>query len=225
MRRVLETFAPEVTFLCSPNNPTGVVESSALVTELIDLAPGLVIIDEAYAQFADWSALELVNEDRPMVVVRTFSKTWGMAAARLGYLIGPTWLVAELDKVVLPYHLDAAKQLAGTLALRHVSAMDERVRFIVAERERLAAGLAAHEIDVIPSGANFILFRPRQISGRALWEGLLEKSVLVRDCSGWPRLADCLRVTVGTEEENTAFLEAVASVVSASSPVLSIPES
>jgi histidinol-phosphate aminotransferase len=225
MRRVLETFAPEVTFLCSPNNPTGVVESSALVTELIDLAPGLVIIDEAYAQFADWSALELVNEDRPMVVVRTFSKTWGMAAARLGYLIGPTWLVAELDKVVLPYHLDAAKQLAGTLALRHVSAMDERVRFIVAERERLASGLAAHEIDVIPSGANFILFRPRQISGRALWEGLLEQSVLVRDCSGWPRLTDCLRVTVGTEEENTAFLEAVASVLSASSPVLSIPES
>jgi len=225
MRRVLNTYAPEVTFLCSPNNPTGVVESPSLVTELIERAPGLVIIDEAYAQFADWSALELVSEDRPMVVVRTFSKTWGMAAARLGYLIGPTWLVAELDKVVLPYHLDSAKQLAGTLALRYVSEMDERVRFIVAERERLTAGLAAHEIDVIPSGANFILFRPRQKSGRSLWEGLLAHSVLVRDCSGWPRLTDCLRVTVGTEEENTAFLEAVADVVSASSVVHSVPKS
>jgi histidinol-phosphate aminotransferase len=225
MRRVLDTYAPEVTFLCSPNNPTGVVESPSLVTELIERAPGLVIIDEAYAQFADWSALDLVSEDRPMVVVRTFSKTWGMAAARLGYLIGPTWLVAELDKVVLPYHLDSAKQLAGTLALRYVSEMDERVRFIVAERDRLSAGLAAHEIDVIPSGANFILFRPRQISGRSLWEGLLAQSVLVRDCSGWPRLTDCLRVTVGTEEENTAFLEAVADVVSASSVVHSVPKS
>ncbi len=225
IQRVLGTYAPEVTFLCSPNNPTGVVEPAAVVMELIESAPGLVIIDEAYAQFSDWSALELVREDRPMVVVRTFSKTWGMAAARLGYLVGPTWLVAELDKVVLPYHLDTAKQLAGTLALRHVAAMDDRVRFIVAERERLAAGLAAYPIDVIPSGANFILFRPRQMAGRALWEGLLAHSVLVRDCSGWPRLADYLRVTVGTEEENTAFLDALAAVVSAPSPVRSISES
>jgi histidinol-phosphate aminotransferase len=202
-----------------------VVEPAAVVMELIESAPGLVIIDEAYAQFSDWSALELVREDRPMVVVRTFSKTWGMAAARLGYLVGPTWLVAELDKVVLPYHLDTAKQLAGTLALRHVAAMDDRVRFIVAERERLAAGLAAYPIDVIPSGSNFILFRPRQMAGRALWEGLLAHSVLVPDCSGWPRLADYLRVTVGTEEENTAFLDALAAVVSAPSPVRSISES
>jgi histidinol-phosphate aminotransferase len=215
MRRVLDDYAPEVTFLCSPNNPTGVVEPAELVTELIQRAPGLVVVDEAYAQFADWSALDLVSEDRPLVVVRTFSKTWGMAAARLGYLIGPKWLVAELDKVVLPYHLDSAKQLAGTMALRYVAQMDDRVRAIVAERERIAATLAAHEIDVIPSGANFILFRPREISGRALWEELLARSILIRDCSGWPRLADCLRVTVGTEEENTDFLSAVAEILSA----------
>ncbi len=214
MRRVLEVHAPEVTFLCSPNNPTGVVEPSELVIELIERAPGLVVVDEAYAQFADWSALELVNENRPLVVVRTFSKTWGMAAARLGYLIGPTWLVAELDKVVLPYHLDSAKQLAGTMALRYVDHMDARVRAIVAERERIATALATHEIDVIPSGANFILFRPRQIAGRVLWEELLARSILIRDCSGWPRLTDCLRVTVGTEEENTAFLDAVTEILS-----------
>lgn len=225
IRRVLETHAPDVTFLCSPNNPTGAVEPTDVVMELIQRAPGLVIVDEAYAQFSDWTALDLVREDRPMVVVRTFSKTWGMAAARLGYLIGPTWLVTELDKVVLPYHLDSAKQLAGTLALGYTAAMDDRVRFIVAERERLMAGLAEHAIDVFPSGANFILFRPRQMAGRALWEGLLAQSVLVRDCSGWPRLADCLRVTVGTDEENTAFLDALAAVVSSQTPVSSIPES
>jgi histidinol-phosphate aminotransferase len=215
MRRVLDTFAPEVTFLCSPNNPTGVVEPPELVRELIERAPGLVVVDEAYAQFAEWSALELMSEDKPMVVVRTFSKTWGMAAARLGYLIGPTWLVAELDKVVLPYHLDTAKQIAGTLALRYVDQMDERVRAIVEERERIALSLGTHEIDVIPSGANFILFRPRMMPGRALWEELLARSILVRDCSGWPRLGDCLRVTVGTEEENSAFLDAVTEICAA----------
>ena len=116
-----------MTFLCSPNNPTGLVEPAERVHELLAIAPGLVVVDEAYAQFADWSALSLVDEDRALVVVRTFSKTWSMAAARLGYLVGPSWLVAELEKVALPYHLDAAKQLAGRLALRFVDDMDARV--------------------------------------------------------------------------------------------------
>lgn len=215
MRRVVREYSPEVVFLCSPNNPTGTVESAELVTELASIAPGLVVIDEAYAQFSDWSALDLVAEDRALVVVRTFSKTWGMAAARLGYLVGPEWLVSELDKVVLPYHLDAAKQLAGTLALDHVEEMDARVRTIVAERGRLADAMTALGVDVTPSGANFILFRPRTMSGRAVWQGLLDRSVLVRDCSGWPRLADCLRVTVGTPAENTEFLDALAATLSA----------
>ena len=200
-------------FLCSPNNPTGLVEPAERVHELLSIATGLVVVDEAYAQFADWSALPLVAEDRPLVVVRTFSKTWSMAASRLGYLVGPAWLVAELDKVVLPYHLDAAKQIAGRLALRFVDDMDERVKLIVAERERISEAMAAMEIDVVPSGANFVLFRPRHWSGRDVWQGLLDRSVLVRDCSGWPRLTDCLRVTVGTPAENDAFLSALAEVL------------
>ena len=128
---------------------------------------------------------------------------------RLGYVVGPTWFVAELDKVVLPYHLDAAKQIAGRLAVRYVDEMDERVRTIVAERERLSAAMTALPIDVTPSGANFVLFRPTARRGRDVWQGLLDRSVLVRDCSGWPRLADCLRVTVGTPGENDAFLDAL----------------
>jgi histidinol-phosphate aminotransferase len=150
-----------------------------------------------------------VADDRPLVVVRTFSKMWSMAASRLGYLVGPAWLVAELDKVVLPYHLDIAKQIAGRLALRFVDDMDERVKLIVAERERISEALATMEIDVTPSGANFVLFRPRQRAGRDVWQALLDRSVLVRDCSGWPRLTDCLRVTVGTPPENDAFLDAL----------------
>jgi len=203
-------------FLCSPNNPTGLVESSARVHELLSIAPGLVVVDEAYAQFADWSALDLLDEHRPLVVTRTFSKTWSMAGVRLGYVIGPTWFVAELDKVVLPYHLDAAKQLAGALALRHVDEMDARVKQIVAERERLVESLTRLDVDVFPSGANFVLFRVRPGAGAAVrtghdvWRALVERSVLVRDCSGWPRLADCLRVTIGTPEDNDRFLAALA---------------
>ena len=204
---------PTVTFICSPNNPTGLEEPRDLVEAVLGRARGLVVVDEAYAQFASWSALDLIDEDRPLVVSRTFSKTWSMAGARLGYLVGPTWLVAELDKVTLPYHLDTAKQIAGRLALRFVGDMEGRVAEIVAERARLTAGMSARGVDVFPSGANFILFRPRARSGRQVWQGLLDRGILVRDCSGWPRLENCLRVTVGTAAENTRFLDALAEIV------------
>ena len=172
MRRVIAEHAPHVVFLTSPNNPTGIVEPAGHVAELLEMAPGIVVADEAYAQFADWSALELVDEQRPLVVTRTFSKTWSMAAVRLGYVIAPTWFVSALEGVVLPYHLDAAKQIAGRLALRFVDEMDERVRSIVSERERLSAAMRAMPIDVTPSGANFILFRPQTVPGRAVWQEL-----------------------------------------------------
>ncbi len=173
------------------------------------------MVDEAYAQFADWTALDLVAEDVPLVVTRTFSKTWSMAGARLGYLVGPTWLVAELDKVVLPYHLDAVKQIAGRLALRFSDDMNDRVAHIVGERERIVAAMGALPVDVFPSGANFVLFRirPGALDGRAVWQGLVDRSVLIRDCSSWPRLDDCLRVTIGTPEENAEFLAALADVL------------
>ena len=213
LRRIVDAHDPHVTFLTSPNNPTGLVEPADRVSELLDASNGLVVADEAYAQFADWSAMSMVDEARPLAGTRTFSKTWSMAGVRLGYVVGPTWFVSELEKVVLPYHLDAAKQIAGRLALQYVSEMDDRVRMIVAERERLSAAMSAMPIDVTPSGANFVLFRPTRLPGRDVWRALLERSVLVRDCSGWPRLADCLRVTVGTPAENDAFLDALTEVV------------
>ena len=213
VRRVLADGQPTVTFLCSPNNPTGMVETEASVREVLSLAPGLLVVDEAYGQFAPWSALALIDDERPLIVTRTFSKTWSMAAARLGYLVGPSWLVAELDKVVLPYHLDAAKQIAGRLALRFVGEMEGRVGEVVAERERLAAAMSAMRIHVWPSGANFVLFRASGRHGDEVWQGLLDRGVLVRNCSSWPRLADCLRVTIGTPTENAAFLTALAEVL------------
>lgn len=215
VERVVTEHRPDVVFLTSPNNPTGLVEPAARVEQLLALAPALVVVDEAYAQFADWSALDLVAEDRPLVVTRTFSKTWSMAGARLGYLIGPTWLVAELDKVVLPYHLDAVTQIAGRLALRYTDDMNARVALLVAERERISDALRAMPVDVFPSGANFVLFRVRAgaLDGRAVWQALVDRSVLIRDCSSWPRLDNCLRVTVGTPAENTEFLDALAAAL------------
>jgi histidinol-phosphate aminotransferase len=212
VERVLASFAPDVVFLTSPNNPTGLVEPPELVEQLLASAPGLVVVDEAYAQFAEWTALDLIRENRPLVVTRTFSKTWSMAGARLGYLVGPTWLVAELDKVVLPYHLDTAKQLAGRVALRFVDEMNERVAMLVSGRDRLTTAMRSLPIDVFDSGANFILFRPVGIDGRKVWQELVDRSILVRDCSGWPRLANCLRVTVGTLDENEQFLAALADI-------------
>jgi histidinol-phosphate aminotransferase len=213
VRRVLAEAAPAITFLCSPNNPTGMVEPEAVVREVAGLAPGLVVVDEAYGQFAPWSALELVDDERPLVVTRTYSKTWAMAAARLGYLVGPRWLVAELDKVVLPYHLDTMKQLAGIVALELHDEMQARVAGIVEERGRLVAGLTDLPVDVWPSGANFVLFRPQERDGADVWKALVERSVLVRNCASWPRLDGCLRVTVGTRGEDDRFLAALQEVL------------
>lgn len=210
----LGQYRPDVTFLCSPNNPTGTVDAPSIVTQALAVQTGVVAVDEAYGQFASWSAIDAIGEEVPLVVIRTFSKTWSMAAARLGYLIGPQWLVAELDKVVLPYHLDSAKQIAGTLALHYRSEMQQRVEYLVQERERVMAGLTKLDLDVFPSGANFLLFRPRSIAGRDLWQQLVESGVLIRDCSSWPRLANCLRVTIGTGEENDCFLQTVSQLLS-----------
>lgn len=208
---------PSVVFVCSPNNPTGTVEPRATVEAMVgaalDHGPALVVVDEAYGEFADHTALDLVADDLPVVVVRTYSKVWSLAAVRLGFAVGPPSVVAELDKVVLPYHLSSATQAAGEIALGFGAEMDERVRTLVAERRRLEHALALLPgLTVYPSGANFVLVRSAT-DGHALWQGLVERGVLVRDFSRWPRLDDCLRITVGTPEENDRCVAALRAVL------------
>src|SRR5262249_28499870 len=135
-RALIEQHRPEIVFLCSPNNPTGTVEDPATVQAIVDAAPGLVVVDEAYGEFAHHSALALVDDERPLVFVRTSSKVWPLAALRLGFCAAPPWLAEELEKVVLPYHLAADTQLAGTTALRFTAEMEARVALLVEERER-----------------------------------------------------------------------------------------
>ena len=145
-----------------------------------------------------------------------------MAAFRLGFCVAPEAIVEELEMVVLPYHLSVPTQLAGTVALRFTDDMDVRVTSIMTERDRVGAALAALDgVEAFPSGANFILFRvgghPRApgaaADGQATWEGLLEAGVLVRNFARWPRLDNCLRVTIGRAEENDAFLSALKEVL------------
>lgn len=211
-RELIDAADPTIVFVCSPNNPTGTVEPAATIEALLDDDGGrLVVVDEAYGEFAAWSALELVDDDRALVVVRTYSKVWSMAALRLGFAVGPSWVVEELEKVVLPYHLAAATQLAGRLALDLRDEMDDRVARLVAERDRVAGALAqVTGVTVYPSGANFILFRPPG-DGHERWQQMVDQGVLVRDFSRWPRTEGCLRVTIGTPAENDAFLDALRS--------------
>ena len=219
VRGLVDEVRPTITFLCSPNNPTGMLEPEAVVREALEAvaaAGGLLVVDEAYGQFAPWSALELVGEDQPLVVTRTFSKTWSMAAARLGYLVGPSWVVAELEKVVLPYHLDVVTQAAGSLALEYEAEMKQRVAEVVEERGRVLAALAELPVEVWPSDASFILFRPTGREGSEVWQALVERQVLVRDCSSWPRLDGCLRVTIGTTAEDDLFLTALEETLTSS---------
>jgi histidinol-phosphate aminotransferase len=201
---------PDVTFLCSPNNPTGRAEPPETVATVSGAAPGLLIVDEAYGQFSPWSALALRGPSHPgLVVTRTFSKTWAMAGARLGYLVADPAVVAACESVVLPYHLSVQTQIAGLVALRHVPEMEARVARISEERGRVAAALADLPVDSWPSDANFILFRPRDRHAVEVWRSLLDHSVLIRNCASWDGLRGCLRVTIGTAEENDRFLHAL----------------
>jgi histidinol-phosphate aminotransferase len=198
-----------LTFVCSPNNPTGRVEPTERIVSVLERAPGLVVVDEAYGQFAPNSALELREGHDNLVVVRTFSKTWSLASLRLGYAIARPEVVEALFAVTLPYHLDSLKQLAGRLALAYRDDMVERVERLKAERARLMAALLSMALEVCPSDANFILFRPRARDAKEVWSDLLAASVLVRDISTVPHLEGFLRVTIGSPEENDAFLAAL----------------
>ena len=214
LEAIINSERPDLLFLCSPNNPTGTPESLEIVELAVSKSPGVVVVDEAYGQFADFTAIETLKQTEApesLVVTRTFSKTWSMAGVRLGYCVAPPWMLPEFEKVILPYHLDSLKQIAGRIALRFRDEMEQRVAQISAERQRIAEALSALGLEVFPSQANFLMFRTTEcgVDGNELWHRLLAQSILVRNCSNWPGLADCLRVTVGTANENDSFIEAL----------------
>jgi histidinol-phosphate aminotransferase len=206
----LERECPALTFIAYPNNPTGNLFDTQAIERIIDAAPGLVILDEAYAPFTDRSFLSRLGDWPNLLVLRTLSKM-GLAGLRLGYLTGPEAWLTEIDKTRLPYNINCLTQASAAFALRHKAVLDEQTQAIRAERDRLFDALAAIAgLEPYPSEANFILIRLP--AGRAddCFAGLKASGVLVKNLNNaHPLLADCLRVTVGTPEENGIFLSAL----------------
>jgi histidinol-phosphate aminotransferase len=192
---------PDVVFLCSPNNPTGNALPHRVIEEVYDATDGMVVVDEAYAEFSHApSAIALLPGRERLVVTRTMSKAFALAGARVGYVLADPAVVDALRLVRLPYHLSALTQTAARVALRHAPALLANVDALKAERDRLVASLPR----TVPSDANFVLFA----APRGTWQALLDRGVLVRDVGldGW------LRVTAGTPAENDAFLAALREV-------------
>jgi histidinol-phosphate aminotransferase len=199
--------SPDVVFLCSPNNPTGTALDPAVITAVLDAAPGMVIVDEAYAEFAREgtpSALELLSAYPRLVVTRTMSKAFGFAGGRLGYLAADPAVVDAVQLVRLPYHLSSLTQAAARAALAHRDALLATVDTIKGQRDRIVTTLRERGVRVADSDANFVLYA---VDGdqTIAWSQLLQRGVLVRDVglTGW------LRVTAGTPEETDAFLTAL----------------
>jgi histidinol-phosphate aminotransferase len=214
-RDAVTTHDPDVVFVASPNNPVGTLVTHDAIRALHDGSRGLVVVDEAYVEFApdEASAVHLLDELPRLVVTRTFSKAFRLAGLRLGYLFARPWVVDDVQTVRLPYHLDAVKQVAGLVALEQTPAFLEHRERTAAERDRVHAALAARpDVEVWPSSANFLLFRTAVPD---LFDRLLDEGVLVRDFSRQPRLSGCLRVTIGTTAENDAFLAALTAVLDA----------
>jgi histidinol-phosphate aminotransferase len=208
--RLVAEAGADVTFWCSPNNPTGEAAGPEVLEAVCRAAPGLVVLDEAYGEFGSSDAAALLARHPNLAVTRTFSKAFRLAGARVGYVLADQAIVDGIRLVRLPYHLSALTQLAAEVALAHADALTAHVEATARERDRVAAALAALPgVGVLPSQANFLAFsvpgRPR-----ALWRALLDRGVLVRDISSAPTLDRYLRVTVGTPDENDAFLAALA---------------
>ncbi len=202
---------PDVVFLCSPNNPTGGAIGAGVVTAGYDVAPGVVVVDEAYAEFSHRPSLLPLLDGRPrLVVTRTMSKAFAMAGTRLGYLAAAPEVVDTLRIVRLPYHLSALTQAAALVALDHTGQLLATVDAVKRERDRLVVALEAMDRRVAATDANFVLFGVFDDPG-AVWRGLLDRGVLVRDVSG--AVPGWLRVTAGTPAENDAFLAALREVL------------
>jgi histidinol-phosphate aminotransferase len=204
----IERHTPDVTFLCSPNNPTGTAVSLDVVTAAYEATDGLLVVDEAYTEFArtgTLSAVTLLPGRERLVVTRTMSKAFALAGARLGYLAADPAISDALRLVRLPYHLSSLTQAAARAALWHSDLLLDTVEQIKAQRDRIVTSLLDLELVPAPSDANFVLFGGLA-DEKAIWRGLLSRGVLIRDVG----LPGHLRVTAGTEDETTTFLDALA---------------
>ena len=201
---------PDVTIICSPNNPTGCVLEATDLRRLLRESSGLVVIDEAYHEFAQQSVVPLLNEFENLIVLRTFSKAMAFAALRVGYLLASPELVREIRKAVLPYNLNAFSQMAAEVAVeKYPTLLGPTVEAIIAERERLFCAISEiRGLAPLKSKANFMVVRAER-DPKQIFNELLKRDILVRDVSGYPMLSSYFRFSVGTPEENDRLLQAL----------------
>ena len=209
LEKIAETIdaKTKIIFICSPNNPTGNSLNRVDIETILANFEGLVVIDEAYINFAKQKTfIQELTEYANLVVLQTFSKAWGLAALRLGMAFSSTHVIDILNKVKPPYNINQATQDLALAALENVQQVNEWIKITVSERERLSNALSRLEMvtKVYPSDANFILVAIRNAHG--IYHQLVEKGIIVRDRSKIILCDDCLRITVGTVEENNELL-------------------
>jgi histidinol-phosphate aminotransferase len=198
--------APALTFITTPNNPTGEAISIDDIEKIAQIVPGLLVVDEAYAEFSDQrSAVTLIEKYPQIVVIRTMSKAFSFAGARVGYLLAHPSVVDAMMLVRLPYHLSTLTQGAALVALDFKVELLSGVAMLRVERDRVASSLRELGLTVLPSQANFLLFTGFQTSSPQLWQEMLDRGILIRDVG----LSGYLRTTIGTGAENDKFLHAL----------------
>ena len=210
MLAAIERHQPSVIFLAYPNNPTGNLFSETSILEIIKTAKGLVVIDEAYAPFANASFVHALDQYDNLLVMRTVSKL-GLAGLRLGYIIGKPTIIEQLNKIRLPYNINSLTQISADFALANKTLFDQQTQKICSERAVVFKQLNELEgITAYPSAANFILFRTPENKASGIFLSIKRQGVLIKNLSAQGGLlSDCLRVTIGKPEENMAFLAAL----------------
>lgn len=194
--------------LCSPNNPTGCTVSNSDLESLLGNTDALVLLDEAYGEFSDHTALDLLPEFPNLVVLKTFSKAFGSAGIRIGYLIAQSDVRNQILKGKIPFDINVFSHAAARTILRESKLLQERVEFIKRERDRVFSNLMAlNGVTPYPSQANLILFEVEE--PEKVFNGLVERGVLIRNVTSYPMLSNALRVSIGTGKENDRFLEAL----------------
>ncbi|MGV6816286.1 MAG: histidinol-phosphate transaminase [Thiotrichales bacterium] len=211
----MKAHEPAVIFLAYPNNPTGNQWDREAIETIIEQAPGIVVLDEAYSPFASDSFMSDLGRYPNLLVMRTFSKL-GLAGLRLGYLSGPPEWIEEFDKIRLPYNINTLTQVTTDFALGHMAIFEAQATAIKETRAELIRGLKAIPgLEVFPSEANFVMFRTAVGQAEKVFQGLIDQGVLIKNLSrSSEMLKDCLRVTVGTTEENARFLQTIRQLAS-----------
>lgn len=214
MLKTIEQTKPALIFLAYPNNPTGNLFSAEAIMSIIEHAPGLVIVDEAYAPFANASFIETLTDKPNLLVMRTVSKL-GLAGLRLGFIVGDAAVIEQLNKIRLPYNINSLTQVTAEFALKNQALFDQQTQQICLDRAIILAQLnQLPHLTAYQSAANFILFRTGENQAARVFEALKAQGILIKNMS--PQggiLTDCLRVTIGQPEENKAFIEALTSIM------------